>query len=134
MVHLVLDDGRVLKRKTTAMAGAYHLIATAIDESFPQFKKWLEDMSNRPVPFMDFDLRGLAPEYRAEFHRATRAIRDQLASSGKYSELDIEAFDTLVRMKEAIDRGEPPLSMSDDDEVEEFSEVFIVDINQVWDA
>ncbi len=135
MVHLVLEDGRGFWRSTVAMSGVYHLIAVAIDDSHAKLKRWLEDMSKRPVPFMDFDLRGLPPECRTEFHRAARVARDELANeirSGRIPANAIDSLDSLVRMKESMDRNEPPLSLSDDDEVIAFRG-FACDLDEIWE-
>jgi hypothetical protein len=42
-----------------------------------------------------------------------------------------EALDRLLRMKESIDRGEPPLSLSDDDKVHPFDGQRI-DLSEIW--
>lgn len=136
MVQLVLEDGRGFWRSTVVMSGVYHLIAAAVDESHPKFKRWLEDMSKRPVPFMDFDLRGLPAECRAEFHRATKVARDRLAAeiaAGRRSPDAIDPLERLVHMKESMDRNESPLALSDDSEVQLFSG-FVCDLDEIWDA
>jgi hypothetical protein len=135
VVHLVLEDGRGFWRSTVNMSGVYHLIAVAINDSHAKFKRWLEDMSKRPVPFMDFDLRGLSPECRTEFHRAARVARDKLAleiQSGRIPANAIDSLEALVRMKECMDRNEPPLSLSDDDEIIEFRG-FVCDLDEIWE-
>ena len=134
MVHLVLEDGRGLWRSTVVMAGVYHLVANAVNDNHPRFKRWLADMSDRPVPFMDFDLRGLPEECRAEFHRAAKSVRDSLLAdlnAGQLRADEIEPFETLVRMKESMVRGEPPQSFSDDDDVQAFDGV-AWDLDEIW--
>lgn len=116
------------------MSGIYHLVADAIGEEHPRFKRWLADMSDRPVPFMDFDLRGLPEECRSEFHRAAKVARDRLLleiAAGRIPQEAIDPLDTLVRMKSSMDRGEPPLSLSDDSEVQQF-DGNMCDLDQIW--
>jgi len=135
VVHLVLEDGRGFWRSTVNMSGVYHLIAVAIDDSHARFKRWLVDISKRPVPFMDFDLRGLPPECRTEFHRAAKAARDTLAieiQCGRIPANAIDSLDVLVRMKESMDRNEPPMSLSDDEEVIPFGG-FVCDLDEIWE-
>ena len=135
MVHLVLEDGRGFWHSTVVMAGVYHLIAAAVDESHAKFKRWLEDMSKRPVPFMDFDLRGISEWDREEFYRAAKVARDKLLveiNAGCISADAIEPIETLVRMKESMDRGEPPQSLSDDKEVQVFRG-FVCDLDEIWE-
>jgi hypothetical protein len=136
VVHLVLEDGRGFWRSTVVMSGVYHLIAAAVDASHAKFKRWLEDMSNRPVPFMDFDLRGLPERDRDEFHRAAKVARDKLLveiNAGRISANAVEPFETLVCMKERMDRGEPPLSLSDDKDVQVFHG-FVCDLDEIWEG
>ena len=116
------------------MSGVYHLIANAITDDHGKFKRWLADMSNRPVPFMDFDLRGLPLECRQEFHRAVEIARDRLlveVEAGRIPPHAVEPFDTLVRMKQSMDRGESPLSLSDDEDVQQFSGI-MCDLDEIW--
>lgn len=116
------------------MANVYFHVATAIGEGHPQFRRWLNDMSGRPAPFMDFDVRGLPPECRPELYRAARVARDRLAAdlAGKGAGSPIlDALDVLVRMGESMDRQEPPLTLSDDDQVREY-DGFVVDMREIW--
>ncbi len=131
---VVLEDGRVLWRSTVVMSGVYRLIALAVSHEHTRFKRWLADMSDRPAPFMDFDLRGLPDECRVEFHRAARIARDRLAAevnTGRIPADAVEPFDKLVRMKESIDRGDPPLTLSDDSKVHIEISGFN-DLDQIW--
>src|SRR4051794_33359305 len=106
MVHLVLEDGRSLWRQTVTASAVFELVAAAIDDRLPQFKVWLKDMSNRPVPFMDFDLREVPAECQKEFHIAARVARDKLVKdlgqSPAESSAALVALDHLVRMKESM--------------------------------
>src|SRR4051794_30484226 len=107
MVHLTLEDGRSWWRATVVASAAYALIAAAIESSHPKFKRWLRDMSNRPVPFMDFDLRNLKPEHRNAFHTAVRHARDALATKSEIPHNDpshvLAALNDLIQMKENMD-------------------------------
>jgi hypothetical protein len=135
MTHLILDDGRGFWRSNLTMSGVYHRIALAIDDSHSQFKRWLFDMSNRCAPCMDFDLRGLPKECRLEFHRAAKVAFEQLtseANAGRVPQNTVDPLQTLVRMKESMDRGEPPLTLSDDEHVQRFNG-FDVDLDEIWD-
>jgi hypothetical protein len=134
MVHLVLEDGRGFWRPTAAMSGIYYLIADWVDDSNGKFKRWLQEMSKRTVPDMDLDIRGLPEECRAEFHRAARRACDRLLLQIQAGQLPAGAADslrTLVRMKESIDRGEPPLSLSDDTQVQPFHG-FVCNLDETW--
>lgn len=131
---VVLEDGRSLWGSTVIMANVYHYTALAIGEPFPQFKLWLDDMADRPAPFMDFDLRGLPEDCREEFHRAARRARDELANqlgvSGAGNSI-LQTLDRLVSMRERIDQGEHPLALSDDDHVH-IDHGHLEDINEIW--
>ena len=116
MVHLILEDGRGLWRSTVVMSGVYHLIANAITDDHGKFK------------------RGLPLECRQEFHRAVEIARDRLlveVEAGRIPPHAVEPFDTLVRMKQSMDRGESPLSLSDDEDVQQFSGI-MCDLDEIW--
>ncbi|WLD14090.1 hypothetical protein [Planctellipticum variicoloris] len=131
---VTLEDGRVFWRSTLWMANVYDQIAQSVSDEYPQFRRWLDDMSTRPAPFMDFDVRGLPDELRKEFHLAARRSRDR-----RISELGEEwtsdgitsLLDELVRMKVSIDRGEPSLTLSHDTKVYDYRGN-AVDIHEIW--
>jgi hypothetical protein len=134
MVHLILEDGRGLWLSTVAMTGVYSLISAAVDNSHPKLKRWLADVSQRPVPFMDLDIRGLPEDCQTEFHRAAKVAWERLAERVETGELSPDAtkpIEQLVRMKESMDRGEPPLSLSGDDQVGPFRGQ-VYDLDEIW--
>jgi hypothetical protein len=138
MVHLILEDGRSWWRQTVIAGAVYERVAACIDDSLPRLKRWLHDMSNRPVPFMDFDLRGLPLEFREAFHCAARNARDELFNElGRPplppSDMVLNALDELVRMKESMDRGDPPKACSNSDTVDAY-DGFVVDLDEIWDV
>jgi hypothetical protein len=135
MVHLELEDGRSFRTQTVTASAVFYLVAAAVDDSLPQFKVWLNDMSNRPVPFMDFDLRELPAECQEGFHIAARIARDKLAKDWEQSPAEppasLVALDRLVRMKESMDRGEPPTALTDAKEIYPYQGMKI-DMQQIW--
>lgn len=130
---IVLDDGRILWRSNLTLSSLYYLIANEVPTEYQDLKRWLIDMSNRPAPFLDIDIRGLEPEYRKVFYSSAQAAQKKLDQrEPKITEGSAEALSVLLKMKESIDNGEPPLSLSDDNKVHEFSVEFTVDLNEIW--
>jgi hypothetical protein len=117
------------------MEGLLHLIADQLPEEHRDLKTWLADKAGRPNPFMDFDIRGLSPIQRSAFYTAARKARDALRqrqTRGDEQGHASEALDRLLRMKESMDRGEPPLRLSDDDKVHPF-DGRPIDLSDLWE-
>jgi hypothetical protein len=131
---IVLDDGRALWRSSFATSGLLHLIALQLPDEHRDLGTWLEDKGSRPTPFIDFDIRGLSPVHRGAFYAAARRAMDELLRKNPQAVEQghaAEALDRLLRMKERIDRGEPPLSLSDDDKIHPFDGQAI-DLSEIW--
>ena len=89
-----------------------------------------------PVP-LDFPWTSIFADFprnvALSFTRG-QAPRDRLfveIDAGRVAAQAIEPFDMLVRMKLSMDRGESPLSLSDDNEVQPFHG-FMCDLDQIW--
>lgn len=124
-----LDDGRCLWRSNVIMASLYSRVSDQVSADHPRLKRWLRDLSDRCAPFTDIDIRGLVESDRVEFYAAASK-----AAHDKYSGVkggSTEALEMLLRMKESIDRGEPPLTLSDFNQIMEFDGT-MEDLDQLW--
>ena len=120
---LTLDDGRSLYSSTLGMSGMYSLIAKKILGENEAFSVWLKDVSDRPSPFLDFDLRGLGNSERQLFYKSAYKAYDELVAMYGENVLTREnAFSArtlkrLIELHESIAAGEPPESCNDLDAV-----------------
>jgi hypothetical protein len=116
------------------MAGLYWRISEEVPDSHAELKIWLADMSKRPAPFMDFYIKGLPEAHRITFYAAAQNAMTRVIEQGN-QELTGSAnrLNTLLKMKASLDRGEPPLTLSDSDHTFEFSEVHTVDLSEIWE-
>jgi len=133
--YIVLDDGRVLWRSNLAMDGLLCLIAEQLPAEYHDLQKWLLDKGSRPAPFIDFDIRGLSPAHRSAFYAAARrALEDLSRKDVRIVEKgrSAEALERLLQMKQSMDKGEPPLSLSDDSKLHPFDGQPI-NLSELWE-
>jgi len=96
------------------------MVAEQISDEFADLRTWLADKAKRPAPFLDMDLGGLDPPSRAEFYKAAgRAHSAKLREDPTFEERSHGLYNLgrLLAMRASIERGEPPLALSDFDEV-----------------
>jgi hypothetical protein len=125
-------DGRSLYLSNVATDGMLWLISQQVSDNHSELRRWLADVSKRPAPFMDFDVRGFSSADCMEFYAAARramgallqAEPDAVESSGS-----IAALAALLKMKDSLDRGEPP---PDGTTASDFDEAAI-DLSQIWE-
>lgn len=137
MIFLTLDDGRELHGCSLGMAAMYELISDELPNDCIPFKKWLFDMSNRPNPFGDFDLRGISETYRSAFYEAASKANQRLLDKYGPTVYEQENFYSarclkkLLDMAKRIKKNEAPQEMNDADTIEPFSGE-MEDLNQIW--
>ena len=123
---ITLEDGRSFYGSTLGVGGALCLIAKQVAQVYLPLKQWLEDMSDRCAPFVDFDIRGLVPEHRQVFWCACERAFEQLEQGFGPELLSHEnayaanALDRLLRMHRSTEAGEPPEALNDLSDVKSF--------------
>ena len=132
--YINLDDGRVLWRSNLTVGALLELIAEQVPDEHRELRLWLADKCNRPSPFNHLDVRGLSGIHREVFYHAAKAAmlrcleKDERAVEKGGSAL---ALHDLLRMKQSIDNGEPPLSLSDHDMVHDY-DGDMEDLSEIW--
>jgi hypothetical protein len=117
------------------MAGLYDAIAGEVPETHANFKTWLSDMAKRPNPFMDFDVGGLPEDLRSAFYAAAQRAWDRIRGEGEITPSGSTRYlARLLEMRASIERGDPPLSLSDCDEVREYDDTQEIDLSEIWDT
>ncbi|WP_212722523.1 hypothetical protein [Zooshikella ganghwensis] len=120
------------------MGGMYFLIAKKISKKNYTFSKWLEDVSDRPAPFMDFDLRGLDDADRKIFYACAREAFDELKEVHGDDVIERESaysarnLARLIQMYKKILKNEEPALLNDLDHIKEFDGSKI-DFNDIWE-
>ena len=123
---LLLEDGRVLHRSNLGYSVMLELISREISAAHSKLRAWLEDLADRPAPYGEFDLRGLAEEHRIEFwaaaERALAAAIERHGPEGPWpsNAYGAESLAHLMRMHRSIVSGEPPSALNDFQKVVEF--------------
>ena len=134
---LVLEDGRALYCSTVGMAGMLGSIADEIPETHAVLARWLRDVSERPAPFLDFDMRSLSVDHKMVFWNALgRAFDTRERLKGPHENWPDNHFSShcmrrLRNMHASILRGEPPTALSDFDEPIRF-EGTRIDLAELW--
>ena len=129
---ITLEDGRSLYCSNLATGGMLWLVSQQVSDGHPKLRRWLADVSKRPAPFMDFDVRGFSSADRMEFYIAARRAKEALSEADPNAVQkggSIEALAALLKMKDSLDRGEPP---SDDTTVRDFDGAEI-ELSQIWE-
>jgi hypothetical protein len=134
--NLTLEDGRTWWASTVIVANVLYEISESLKTANPEFSRWLSDKSDRPAPFMYFDLRGLTAECINQFYVAAEESYGRL--SGKYKDEFIAssygiAFSRLIEMHNHILSGGRPSEFSDLDRVNEFDGE-LIDFNELWSS
>lgn len=130
-----LEDGRVLWGSTISISALLSLTADHVGDNLPSLKVWLADKANRPPPFLDMDLGGIDPALRTEFYAAAkRAFEEKLAADPTLIERSggLERLRRLLAMRASIERGEPPLALSDSETVCE--PIGAEDLDDLWET
>jgi len=132
--NLTLEDGRTWWSSTVNVSNVLNEIADALQQRNVEFSAWLKDKSERPAPFMHFDLRGLPEECVDQFYTAATESFNKLRhrhrqefENSSYG----EAFCRLIEMRRHIVTGGRPEEFSDLDEVLNYDGV-IIDFTELW--
>lgn len=109
-----LEDGRAVAGSSVWIDALLTAVADAVPDDQAEFKVWLADIARRPAPFQDIDLSALDDSFRELFYSAVaRALAEKLSNDPQNPLIDL--LDRLIKMRESMARGEPPLAMSDCD-------------------
>jgi hypothetical protein len=123
---LLLEDGRALHRSNLGYSVMLELISREVSDAHTKLRVWLADLSERPAPYNEFDLRGLSEQHRAEFwaaaERALEALIKRYGAQAAWpaNSYGGESLAHLLRMHQSIVSGEPPSALNDLDRVIEF--------------
>ena len=123
---LLLEDGRALQRSNLGYSVMLELISRKVSDAHTKLSVWLADLAERPAPYGEFDLRGLAEEHRIEFWAAAeRALEAAFKRHGPETTWPANAYGSeslahLLRMHRSIVSGEPPSVLNDLTQVIEF--------------
>lgn len=132
--NLTLEDGRTWWASTINMANVLSEISESLKNSNPEFSRWLSDKSDRPAPFMYFDLRGLPAECIDQFYVAAEESYSRLSSKYK-EEFSTSSYGVsfyrLIKMHNHIKSGGSPSEFNDFDRVIEFDGE-LIDFNELW--
>lgn len=102
------------------------LISREISDAHMNLRVWLQDISERPPPYNEFDLRGLTDLHRKEFWAAAaRALELVISRHGAQptwpaNVYGAECLTHFLRMHQSIARGEPPSALNDFNTIVEF--------------
>jgi hypothetical protein len=135
---LTLEDGRSIYSSALGMSGMYSLIAKQVQRSNIPFANWLENVSDRPAPFLDFDLRGLENSDRELFYSAAYAAFEELERlHGKdvctrETAFSARSLARLIEFHKSIKAGEPPESCNDLSSCREYDGKKI-DFLEIWE-
>lgn len=116
---LILEDGRALHRSNLGYSVMLELISREVSDQHDKLRTWLADLAERPAPYGEFDLRGLANEHRAEFWAAAeRAIAEAIKRHGPQTTWPANAYGSeslahLMRLHASVVAGEPPSMLND---------------------
>jgi hypothetical protein len=128
-----LEDGRGLHGSSLSIDTLLSLVADEVSGEYEDLRIWLVDKARRPSPFQDMDLGRLDPSRRAEFYAAaSRAYSARLREDPTLAERShgIQRLGSLLEMRASIERGEPPLALSDFDFVLESTGD--EDLSEIW--
>jgi hypothetical protein len=132
-VLITLEDGQELYISNLAADGMLWLISEQVSNDHLKLRRWVADVSKRPAPYIDFDVRGFSPADRVEFYAAAQLALDKLLRADPNA-LEkggsIEALATLMGMKQGMDRVHPS-ALSNPAEVRSFYGEPI-DLSQIW--
>ncbi len=134
---IILEDGRAFMGSNLGVTAMLSLMADQVSSNRPKLALWLADMSDRCAPFLDFDVRGLTSEDRAEFWAAAQRAFSALEAKHGPGFLEHEnaysanCLDKLLRMHRSIEAGQPPLILSDFDEPHPFDGQ-VIDLDFLW--
>jgi hypothetical protein len=73
------EDGSDIYASTLGASGAFAKIGAAITDTDVRLARWLTDVSQRPAPFLDLDLRALSSESRTAFWLGVERAVEQIA-------------------------------------------------------
>lgn len=114
--NLTLEDGRTWWASTINVANVLYEIGITIEGRNVEFAAWLKDKSDRPAPFMHFDLRGLSQECLELFYNG--ALESYSRLSAEHGEEWVNssfgtAFSRLIEMHKHINSGGIPEEFTD---------------------
>ena len=116
---LILEDGRALHRSNLGYSVMLELISREVSDQHEKLRTWLADLAERPAPYGEFDLRGLANEHRAEFWAAAeRAFAEAIRRHGPEGTWPANAYGSeslvhLLRLHASVLAGESPSALND---------------------
>lgn len=136
---LLLEDGRALHRSNLGYSVMLELISGEVSDAHPNLRIWLRDLSERPTPYNEFDLRGLTDRHRTEFWAAAaKALESVINRHGPQTTwpanmYGAESLTHLLCMHQSIALGEPPSALNDLDITIEFDGT-PEDLDFLWGA
>lgn len=134
--NIVLDDGRVWWSSTIVVANVLHEIGKEVLDYNPQLSRWLLDLSDRPAPFMHFDIRGLTNLDATDFYRGALSVYKRLSIQHGDSWLSSNigaSFNRLIEMHHKIKAGEPPENFTDSEVITKHNGE-LININELWNT
>ena len=132
--NIVLDDGRVWWSATIVVANVLYEIGQEVKEYNQPLSAWLIDVSDRPAPFMHFDIRGLSSSDTADFYRGASAAYMRLVSLNEKAWVKSNlgaSFGRLLEMRQKIETGEAPEIFTDSEVVVKYTGEPI-NLNELW--
>lgn len=134
--NLILEDGRVWCASTIVVANVLYEIGTELLNNNPQLSRWLIDLSDRPAPFMHFDIRGLTSQDTSDFYLGAINAFKRLSIKHGNDWLNSSfgaSFNKLIQMHHKIKAHDLPEEFTDSEVINNYNGE-LINLNELWNT